>query len=43
MKRVCSWCKKDMGEKEPLSDKSITHGVCSKCLEKLTKEVENNA
>lgn len=27
----CAWCKKDMGEKEPLDDKSTTHTICPKC------------
>ena len=34
MRRVCAWCKKDMGEKPPLEDKSITHGICPECLRK---------
>jgi len=28
-------CKKKMGEKEPLEDKSETHGYCEECLEKI--------
>jgi len=37
MKRVCAWCGKDMGEREPLEDKSITHGMCEDCYKKMTK------
>jgi hypothetical protein len=33
--RICSMCKKTMGEKEPLEDKSETHGYCDECLKKL--------
>ena len=33
MKRVCAWCGLDIGEKEPLEDKSITHSICEKCEE----------
>ena len=36
MKVVCAWCGKDMREKEPLEDKSITHGMCEECYEKMT-------
>lgn len=31
MKRVCGWCKKPMGEKPPINDKSETHGMCDSC------------
>ena len=30
----CGWCDKNMGEKEPLENKSITHGICDKCFKK---------
>ena len=29
----CMRCNKKLGEKEPLEDKSITHGVCEPCKE----------
>ena len=38
MKVVCAWCKKDLGEKEPLKDKSITHGICPECEAKYFPE-----
>ncbi len=44
MKRVCSYCKKVYGEKEPYEDKSETHGACDKCYEielKKLEEIEN--
>ena len=31
MIRVCGWCRCDMGEKEPLQDKSETTGMCPQC------------
>ena len=34
MKILCSWCGKQLGEKEPLDDQSDTHGKCPECLEK---------
>lgn len=40
MRRICAWCKKDMGTKEDTSsDDIITHGICAEC-EKLV-EFEN--
>jgi len=30
----CAWCRKDMGEKPPYEDKSITHTICEECKEK---------
>jgi len=31
MKIVCSYCRKDMGEKEPLSWGETTHSICDEC------------
>lgn len=31
MQVECAWCRKDMGEKPPLNDKSKTHGICQDC------------
>ncbi len=33
MIRVCAWCKKVIGEKEPFEDKSVTHGICQDCYD----------
>jgi len=35
---ICAWCGKVMGEKPPYQDKSVTHGICEKCLAKWEKE-----
>ena len=40
MIRICAWCKKKIGEKPPYEDRTETHGVCDKCLEKIREEVE---
>jgi hypothetical protein len=40
MIRVCYRCKKVMGEKEPLEDKSETHGLCDECLPIEMKQIE---
>jgi nitroimidazol reductase NimA-like FMN-containing flavoprotein (pyridoxamine 5'-phosphate oxidase superfamily) len=37
MIRVCCECKKVFGEKEPLEDRSETHGICEKCFPKVMK------
>lgn len=28
----CAWCKKHMGEIEPLESSAVSHGICPKCL-----------
>lgn len=37
MKRVCAWCKTEMGivPLESLSDEIITHGICEECKNKV--------
>jgi len=35
MRVQCAWCNKDVGEKEPLDDKSTTHSICQECFDKL--------
>jgi hypothetical protein len=31
MRVICSFCRKDMGKKPPLSDGSMSHGMCPPC------------
>jgi len=38
MLRMCCYCEKIMGEKEPFEDKSITSGLCDPCLKKELKK-----
>lgn len=33
---MCSYCKRRIGEKEPLEDKRLTHGICGECFVKET-------
>ena len=40
MKVICAWCKKSLGEKEPLKDKRETHGICPSCEKKVMKDYE---
>lgn len=32
MEIICAWCQRKIGERLPLEDKSVTHGICDKCL-----------
>ena len=43
MKRVCSWCGKDMGEKPPYEDKGVTHTICPECKKRYFPELGGNA
>jgi hypothetical protein len=36
---ICAWCRESQGEKEPLSNPAITHGMCDKCFKGLADEV----
>jgi len=40
MKIVCAWCKKELGEKEPLDDPRISHGICEECKQKMQQELK---
>jgi hypothetical protein len=40
MKIICAWCGEDLGEKDPLDDKRISHGICPECKTDLLGEVE---
>lgn len=40
MKIICGWCKKDMGEKDPLEDKRISHAMCEICAATMQTEVD---
>ncbi len=33
MKIICSYCRLDLGEKEPFEDKSLSHSICPKCMD----------
>jgi hypothetical protein len=42
IKRICSWCKADMGFKEGIEgDRDVTHGVCEKCATDMKAELES--
>ena len=33
MKLECSWCHRDLGEREPVANNATTHGICPNCLQ----------
>ena len=37
-RRICAWCKKDMGEFNGATG-GDTHGICSDCLEKQMADI----
>ena len=40
MRIICAWCKKFLREKEPLYDKSISHGICEKCYIEVREQIK---
>lgn len=41
MIRICMFCDMVFGEKEPLYDKTSTHGICDPCFEEFRVKYEN--
>lgn len=37
---VCSWCDREMGQKEPLEDCRITHGICVACYRETLADLQ---
>jgi len=40
MKIICAWCKKDLGEKPPLANPAVFHGMCAACEARLNQELD---
>jgi len=38
MKAICSYCRSDLGEREPLDDPRVTHGMCDACAEHFHRQ-----
>ena len=38
-RRICAWCKKDMGSFVETGD---THGICPECAEKMTADIKKH-
>jgi hypothetical protein len=41
MTRVCMFCDMVFGEKEPLYDRTPTHGICDLCFKEFRVKYEN--
>jgi len=37
---ICSYCRKNMGEKYPFDEKSVTHGICPDCFDYYIDRVD---
>lgn len=35
---MCSYCKKELGEVEPLDDTRVSHGMCQECVEHFSRQ-----
>ena len=42
MKIICSYCRKDLGVKDPLENKDTTDGICDKCFEIEMKKIRKD-
>lgn len=40
MKVICMTCKRDLREKEPMADSSVSHGLCDDCFKVQMAEIE---
>jgi hypothetical protein len=40
MRVVCSYCREELGEKEPLDDDAISHGMCEACERHFSRQWE---
>jgi hypothetical protein len=40
MKILCAWCQEDLGEKEPIENKAVSHGLCAACEQKINAELD---
>jgi PAS domain-containing protein len=38
MKIICSFCREDLGEKNPLEVDSVTHGMCNACADHFGRQ-----
>ncbi len=40
MKITCSYCKKEMGRKEPFHDDRVSHSICSECFDYFEEQIK---
>jgi hypothetical protein len=48
MKAVCAWCERDgrptfLGDRAPLDDAAITHGICNRHMEELLAQLTSRS
>lgn len=40
MQVICSYCRADMGEREPLDNHDVSHGMCRPCLRHFKRQLD---
>jgi len=40
VKVICSYCRKIIGEKEPINDDSVSHGMCQECYDYYKEQLK---
>jgi PAS domain-containing protein len=40
VKVICSYCRKTIGEKEPINDETVSHGMCQECYDYYEEQVK---
>ena len=41
MRVECAWCKKKMGEIEPVTSSAVSHGICPECLKGMQAQIKD--
>jgi DNA-directed RNA polymerase subunit RPC12/RpoP len=36
---MCAWCKRKLGEIEPMTDDRLSHGICPECRARVMQEM----
>lgn len=39
MRKICAWCKTDLGDRSAFSDDVVTHGICRTCADGLISQM----
>jgi len=40
MQIICGWCGTTIGDKEPLEDRRVSHGMCGACEDGFNTEID---
>jgi hypothetical protein len=38
---MCAWCNSHQGQKEPLENTAVTHGMCDNCFREMSQELQS--